>query len=127
MLSGMLAQSSGRPRAVVLVRSDSESDRSSHAPEVVERYLETLQVPLVVWNLSREAGPREAGPTPWTAVTFIGQPDGERHMAGRLRDAVQALNRKLDKQRIVWLEGRRLPHSIELGPQARGIRLAGGR
>ncbi len=28
-------------------------------------------------------------------------------------------------QRVVWLEGRHLPHQIELGPEALGIRLAG--
>ena len=121
-LAGMLAQSSRGPRAVLLVHAGSENDRSNHLPEAVERYLEALQVPLVVWDLSPEDEPLA-----WATPTFIGQPDGEKDTADRLRDAVKALNRRLEKQHIVWLQGRRLPHSIELGPQAEGIRFAGGR
>lgn len=121
-LAGMLAQSSRGPRAVLLLHAGSEKDHSNHAPAVVERYLEALQVLLMVWDLSAEDQP-----IPWTTSTFIGQPNDEKEKADRLRDAVKALNKRLDKQRIVWLQGRRLPHAIELGPQAQGIRLAGGR
>ncbi len=126
-LAGMLAQSSHQPRAVLLVQSDSSSDHSGHSPETVAQYLKSLQVPLYIWTLGAEEPNTPWAGAPRTHVTYLGDPAKRRIVFGRLQEAVEALNRSLSKQRIVWLEGRRLPSSIELGPEAKGIRLAGSR
>jgi hypothetical protein len=38
--------------------------------------------------------------------------------------AVRRVRYQLDDQRVVWVNGRHLPQDIELGPKAKGIRLA---
>jgi hypothetical protein len=44
---------------------------------------------------------------------------------GRQFDAaLAALFKSLARQRIVWVAGTHLPHTVELGPLARGVRLA---
>jgi len=59
-------------------------------------------------------------------VVDLGDPADALKTARRLGRATERLQRDLNKQRVVWLVGRHLPHRVELGPAARGISLAGG-
>ena len=74
-------------------------------------------MPLFVWTLERGAG---SGPSPW------GTTEQTASLAG-LQAAVKRLRAALDRQIVVWLEGRHLPQSIRLTAAARaaGVRFAG--
>ena len=111
-LAGLRAAADGCPRAVVLVIGDDVVDHSGYHPQVVREYLRALRVPLVVWSTSRQ-GP----PGPWgVAEATTGLGSIEKASRGLLKD--------LGRQWIVWVEGRHLPHEIELAENEQGIRLA---
>ena len=114
-LSGMLAHASTRRRAVVLLLGGSSTERHAYSPSNARNYLRLLQVPFFVWPLTADPHPD------W--------PDAENleltPNLKPLKRAIRSLRETLDAQRIVWLEGRHLPQSIELAPEAVGIRLAG--
>jgi len=103
--AGVLATARGRRRAVVLVVHPHARDTSQNLPGPVKGYLETLRVPLRVWS-------PVGGHTHWGRSVGIGKPK-------RLRRAVHDLRRDLDRQWVVWLEGRWLPQEIELSDEAR--------
>jgi hypothetical protein len=112
-LAGVLAAADGCPRAVVLVLGEDAVDESRHRPAVVREFLRSLRVPLVVWSPARRS-PSD----PWgEAENVIG--------IGGLSQASRRLLKGLRKQWIVWVEGRYLPHEIELADNDKGIRLAG--
>jgi hypothetical protein len=112
-LAGLRAAAEGCPRAVVLVLGEDAVDESRHRPSAVRDYLRVLRVPLVVWSPVREIPS-----SPWgEAETVTG--------IGGLDKASRRLLKGLRKQWIVWVEGRLLPHEIELADNDKGIRLAG--
>jgi hypothetical protein len=89
---------------VVLVLGSDPRDQSRYEPALVRRYLERLRVPLLVWSLA----PTAAGlASPWGAAEDVSNLDG-------LDTAVERLRRRLDRQFIVWLEGRYLPQDISV-------------
>jgi hypothetical protein len=101
-VAGLQAAQSQRPRAVILVVSSHHDDRSFlRAPQVLH-YLQRLGVPLYVWSTSREV-PEAA--KAWGPITDTTSP-------GKLREAVDALRRDLDTQRILWVEGDHLPAEV---------------
>lgn len=105
----------GRSRTVVLVVGSTVADYSLYDPDNVLRYLETLQVPFLLWTLGDEVDPSFASfAGKWDGATDISDPDG-------LFAAVDELRTLLDRQRIVWVEGRHLPQRIELSDDARQI------
>jgi hypothetical protein len=107
------AEGNGR-RAVVVMLGGAREDGSRFSPDVARRYLHDLRVPLFVWDLS---GPSARPPNGW----------GEMRPVDNVDDLVRNVRRiryQLSEQRIVWLRGRHLPQSIQLGPEAKGIRLA---
>lgn len=111
-LAGLRAAADGCPRAVVLVVGGDVVDNSGYDPLAVREYLRVLRVPLVVWSTTRK-GP----PGPW----------GEGEPAtglGSIEKASNLLLKDLGRQWIVWVEGRHLPHEIELADNDKGIRLA---
>lgn len=107
--AGVAVAAGGRPRAVVLVASPSRFDESQHSPAAVRRYLEALRVPFAVWA----PVDAELVAARWPQARAV---DSRR----KLRAAVEDLRRRLDRQLVVWLEGRLLPQEIELTPEARG-------
>lgn len=119
-VAGMTAQAGSRRRAVVLILGDTGPDRSVNSVEQVRGYLEELRVPLEVWAFGSGEVAAE-----WGEVHRLGDPAKPNKVLVNLEAAVDDLRRELRKQRIVWLEGRHLPRSIELSGEARGIRLAG--
>ncbi|MDH3812855.1 MAG: hypothetical protein OEV48_00050 [Acidobacteriota bacterium] len=111
-LAGLRAAADGCPRAVVLVIGDDVVGHSGYHSPAVREYLRALRVPLVVWSPVRDLPPE-----PWgKAETVTG--------IGGLNKASQRLLKGLRRQWIVWLEGRYLPHEIELAKNDKGIRLA---
>ncbi len=56
----------------------------------------------------------EAGP--WGNAIDISSPK-------RLAKAYGRLDKRLDRQRVVWLDGLHLPQSISLHPKVTGVRL----
>ena len=70
-------------------------------------------VPLFVW--SPRSDTRDAGWGPSTDVSTL----------SRFARAIDALRKRLDSQRVVWVEGRHLGGRIELAESARRIRLSG--
>lgn len=121
-MAGVIAQSSGHRRAVILVLSGHADDRGLRPVEQVRRYLGYLRVPLFVWSMASES------PDPdWGEVTFVGYPPHREGSGANLRHAVRDVGRELGDQRVVWLRGRHLPQTIELSPEVTGLRLAGSR
>lgn len=100
-----------RRRAVVLILSAQPSDASQLTAEQVRGYLGSLRVPLEVWTTAEDLESAEWGPA--TSISSL----------SRLEKALARLERDLDRQRIVWLEGLHLPQSVSLAPAAAGIHL----
>ena len=139
-LAGMLAHASQRRRAVVLLRHphDPPHDASSYPATEVRRYFAALSVPLLVWELHdpelfgedaaetmAEIADEIAGEhrlTDWPSTHRLGD---DAKPLPELEKALADLLRQLDRQRVVWLEGRHLPGTVELGPAALGMRWVG--
>jgi len=111
-LAGLRAAADGCPRAVVLVIGDDVVDHSGYRPQAVREYLRALRVPLVVWSTKRH-GP----PGPWGVAEITTG-------LSSIEKASRQLLKGLGRQWIVWVEGRHLPHEIELAENEKGIRLA---
>ena len=112
-VAGLAAFRGRSRRAVVIVPSDKPSADASLAPAQARRYLERLAVPLVVWNPeSGSASHLEA----WGEVRQVGS-------LKQLAAAFKELSEQLDRQWVVWLDGRHLPQEIELSAEAEGFEL----
>ena len=112
-VAGLRAAASGFPRVVVLVIGDEAPDYSSYRPRAVREYLRTLRVPLVVWSVEENPSAN-----PWGLA-------GPTTGLGSIHRTSRRLLKSLEKQWIVWVEGRHLPYEIELAENELGIRLAG--
>jgi hypothetical protein len=99
-------------RAVVLVIGKSAVDDSRYAPEAVRRYLEKIHVPLYVWSLEEEP----PGASRWGAAEDVSS-------MRKLRKAVSRLKKDLERQQVVWIEGRHLPQEIAFTDRAQGVTL----
>ncbi len=111
-VAGLRAAADGCPRAVVLVVGEDVVDASGYDPLAVREYLRALRVPLVVWSTQRNGSPG-----PWGEAERTAALSGIEKASGRLLKV-------LGRQWIVWVEGRHLPHEIELADNDKGIRLA---
>lgn len=117
-VAGVVAARRNRRRVALLVLHPEARDASRLEAAKVRRYLEALMVPLVVWSpgaLSEAGETGEAGPA------GQGGPAGNAAVWGESRDvsslvalerAVADLNRTLDRQRLVWVEGLHLPQEV---------------
>ena len=114
--AGRSVAANGRSRAVILVLSTKEKDWSAYSPNEVRPYLAQLGVPLTVWTVRERKGqkPNQA----WGKAVDISS-------TNQLRAALRQLRVNLDRQRILWLEGRHLPQSVTLAPDApAGVEIA---
>ena len=125
---GMELAATARPRALILLRAGSPDGGSRLRAPAVYRYLRALGVPLLVWDL-RPNLPRDGWPEP-RRVGFALPPPGEGVSYSRaapayfeLTRATRELNALLETQRVVWLEGKVPPGSVELATEARGFEL----
>lgn len=101
-------------RAVVLILGKDAKDTSRYDAAAVRRYLDSIHVPLFVWSL--ENPKKSPGLAAWGDVEVIST-------VPRLSKAVAKLRAEMESQRIVWLEGRHLPQSIALTPEAAGVEM----
>jgi len=113
-MAGLRAAEGNRRRAVIVLLGAKREDGSRFAPAAAQRYLSELNVPLHVWDLT---GVTTAPPDGW------GDPRPVENVDDLAR-AVRRVRYELSEQRIVWLNGRHLPQTIELTERAVGIRLA---
>lgn len=102
-IAGVRAAGSDRPRVVVLITDGLVEDSSRFRPEEVERYLERLRVPLVIWR----TGPEEAAEDGWSEGSRIDGPI-------RFRRAAESLVEDLERQAVLWVEGRVVPEDVEV-------------
>ncbi len=112
-VAGMTSSARGRRRAVVLVLSEDPADASRFPAPAVRAYLDHLRVPLFVWSVGEPSARMRAA---WGEVTRI---DREP----RMRRAVGELERTLERQRILWIEGLHLPQDVALSDRAAGLEL----
>jgi hypothetical protein len=115
-VAGQQAMAQNRRRAVLLVLSGDEKDDSEYDPATVRRYLATLRVPLFVWTLGASGA---------TAAAW--GPSENISVVSNLYQAAEEIQRQLDSQRIVMVDGRHLPQSIALSPAAAGLELVAGK
>ena len=112
-VAGLAAYRGRNRRAVVVVPRARPLADASLTPAQARRYLERLRVPLVVWN-------PESGPAPhldaWGRTRRVGS-------LKQLASAFEELSELLDRQWIVWLDGRHLPQEVELTERAEGFEL----
>jgi hypothetical protein len=113
-VAGVRAAAGHSRRAVVLVLSEQPADTSRHSPRTVCSYLQSINVPLLVWATTDQ----QASMSPWGMARGVADPEA-------LAAAVLDLRGQLAAQWIVWLDGAHLPAEIELTEKADGIRLAG--
>lgn len=107
-VAGLEAAATGHRRAVVLVLGGETAEQSRYTPAEVRRYLDGLGVPLHVWNLDDTS------------------PAGRWEEAADVREirlGLPRLKNDMDRQLIVWVEGRHLLHEIQLSPDAEGLEL----
>lgn len=109
-VGGLQALYGNRRRAVLLVLGERPVDVSRSDPALVRRYLESIRVPFFVWTLSDPAVSGAA----WGGGTEVSS-------IGKMRKAFTRLEKDLATQRIVWLDGRHLPQSIELSAAAAAV------
>lgn len=111
-VAGTVAAGRNRRRAVVLLWTGGEGDRSHLSAVTVRRYLERLRVPFQVWSLVEDR-PAPGWGEPIEASSLL-----------ELERAYKQLNRALERQRIVWVPGTHLPQKIELISSDGKLRLA---
>jgi hypothetical protein len=111
-VAGLYLNHSASPRAVLVVLGTGPDRARTYSPEEVRGYLEATNVPLFVWATS----PGQYADA-WGETTEVTSPS-------KFDKAWISLQRHLDKQVIVWLDGAYLPNDIELSPTARGVALA---
>ena len=111
-VAGVRAAGDGSPRTVVLILSDNPVDAGVYKASAVREYLQGLHVPLAVWSVAGRTADASWGP-----VQDISNP-------GKLVKVSRSLMNALDRQWVVWVEGRHLPNDIKLSQDAAALRLA---
>jgi hypothetical protein len=106
-VAALAAAEEGRRRAVVLVLGPEAKDASLLSRSEVVSFLADLNVPLVVWSVG-VSSPEAAR---WTGVASI-------TVAYHIDSALRALFARLERQRVVWVEGAHLPQSVALCSRA---------
>ena len=106
--SALEVSGGGRRRVVLLVVDPRTPDASAFSPRQAEQYLAAMRVPLEVWTAGDTAAVRRV----WGAARDVSKPR-------LLSAAVEELTVRLDRQLVVWLEGRLLPSEVELTAEGR--------
>ncbi len=113
-VAGMRAATGNRRRAVLLILGPNTTDASMHSVSSVRGYLESLRVPLHVWQLGRnlEADADMTWGAPDRIVSY-----------GDFISATRRLKEELERQAVIWLRGSHLPQEVKLKPQTKGFQL----
>jgi hypothetical protein len=113
-VAGLNAASGNQRRAVIAVASLYDLASSAPLAAPVRDYLRTLGVPFFVWTSDSELARRYNGP--WGGIEDLS-------LTRSLVEANDVLLRSIERQRIVWVEGRYLPQEIELARSDLGFSL----
>ena len=136
-MAGLLASLGGRPRALVLVLGPAAAvaDGRFSAAEA-RRFLARIGVPLSVWYVEADGRTRRRGDPPGLdPAARRARLDALRRTWGEVEEvpsfesllvASRALRERVDRQRVVWVEGDHLPHEVRLGGARPGLRLLAG-
>lgn len=111
-VAGLAAAAGNHRRAVLVILGDQPEDASDLTPVLARRYLERLHVPLFVWSVSPES---TLGGSEWNQAV-------DTSSRVKMQRASRQLTDTVERQRIVWLEGRHLPQKIRLTTEAEGVR-----
>lgn len=114
VVAGLEAAKGNGRRAVVLILGPGAKDEGLLGADDARSFLSRLGVPLQVWSVGRKHSREAARWKPQRLVSDTWEVEG----------AVHELLEATIRQRIAWVEGAHLPQDVELGPLARGIRLA---
>lgn len=112
--AGLSATRRERRRAVVLLLGAGARDAGTVDAPTVRRYLARLRVPLYVWRLALEEPPAAAD---WPEAV-------DASTIERLGEAFGALRDDLKSQRVVWLEDRFQPSTVDVTAKAAGLVVA---
>jgi hypothetical protein len=110
-VAGLQALYANHRRAVLLLLSEQPTDTSRSAPPLVRRYLEAVHVPLIVWMFGDPASPAAAA---WGGAEEVST-------FNKMRKAFNRLEKELESQTIVWIDGRHLPQSVEISADAAAV------
>ncbi len=118
-VAGLAAYRGRHRRAIVLVPgAEREGSGLPGAEDITpaqaRRYLGRLRVPFVVWDPEAGSSP---GAEAWGALA-------ERRPVGSIKQLAAAwsdLAEELDRQWVVWLDGRHLPQEVTLSPAVQGF------
>jgi hypothetical protein len=113
--AGLASYGLRQRRAAIFVASEEELVASASVAPLVRAYLATLGVPLHVWVPGKK--PVEVEPSPWGEIMWFSRPG---HVFKALRD----VRAKLERQRIVWIEGTHLPQEVTITGAPATFRLA---
>lgn len=102
IVAGPMALESGRRRAVLLLHGGSRAE-GEYTAAAARAYLAQLRVPLIVWSTG---APTRSMLDDWGPM--------EKIFSGQsLRFAWRTLLERLDRQRVVWVEGTYLPQELD--------------
>jgi hypothetical protein len=102
-VAGLMAAERGRRRAVLVISGGSDQ-AATYTPAAVRSYLSALRVPLFVWSVAQ---PSSLFSNEWSEVEVVSN-------RKQLQSAWSRVQRSLEGQQVVWLEGRHLPQSLEV-------------
>lgn len=108
-VGGRMAAAENLPRAVVLLLGPEPKDAGTMSHELVAEYLETIQVPLLIWAPSGKVLKK---------MGLKGLPNAHTGPRGMwsVADAVASV---VESQTMVWVEGTYLPNEIEVVEDAK--------
>ncbi len=112
-VAGLAAFQGRHRRAVVLVPSSRPPGEGRLTPAQVRRYLDRLGVPFFVWDPASRPAPHVAV---WGEASTV---DSLRKLATAFEELVE----NLERQWIVWIDGRHLPQDVQLAPDVEGFTL----
>lgn len=111
-VAGLSAASRDRRRAVVLVAGPEPHDRSDLSMEGARHFLASIGVPFFTISVRPYADEVVAG---FGGTALSGS------SVAVLRDAFRAVADAVERQRVVWVAGKRLPQRIALSSEARDV------
>ncbi len=115
-IAGRAAASSNMPRVVILLLGE-ETPETSLPPEIILQYLESIQVPVLIWAANRK---------PLKDLNLHKHPNVFFGPTG-LGSVVDRASIWLDSQTIIWIEGEHLPTEVELVADHKKAAFAGQR
>ncbi|MCP3957200.1 MAG: hypothetical protein GY719_05050 [bacterium] len=114
-VAGLSAAGSRKRRAVLAVVGDCARIPGRRDPTVVREFLAEQHVPLHVWTL--EPPSKDAADQGFCAIAE------DISGSSKMMRAINRLKKTLERQQVVWVDGRYLPGEIELSEKAEGVRL----